>query len=187
MRQPAPGVGVVRRALGLPLSLGGSAVDNARNALSALGQQVLDRQALAPQEPGAPPASGELAALTREECLELLRSQQLGRLAYIARAGAPDIAPVNYVVAGSDVLLRSGPGPKLQAAERRELVALEVDELDESTCAGWSVVLVGPAQRLSLAQVRAIPEGELPRPWANGPRHSVVRIRPTRITGRRLG
>lgn len=187
-------VHAVRRALGRPLAAGGlvptlgsGALANARQALSTVTQQLLDRQALAPADPESPLSAGDLASLSRDECLDLLRSKRIGRLAYVARAGVPDIAPVNYVMSGSDVLVRSGPGPKLQAAERRELVAFEVDELDEQRATGWSIVLVGPAQRLTLAQLRGVAEDDLPRPWANGPRHSVVRIRPTRITGRRLG
>lgn len=187
-------VRALRRALGQPLATGGlvptlgsSALENARQALTTVAQQVLDRRALAPADPDSPLSAGDLASLPRDECLELLRSKRIGRFAYVARAGVPDIAPVNYVMSGSDVLVRSGPGPKLQAAERRELVAFEVDDLDEQTASGWSIVLVGRAQRLTLAQLRGIAEDELPRSWANGPRHSVVRIRPTRITGRRLG
>jgi nitroimidazol reductase NimA-like FMN-containing flavoprotein (pyridoxamine 5'-phosphate oxidase superfamily) len=183
----------VRRALDRPLattglvaSLGGSAIDNARQAMSTIAQQVADRTALTPSE-AADLQPGDLGALTREDCLALMRTKQVGRLAYIARAGVPDIAPVNYVISGSDVLVRSGPGPKLQAADRRELVAFEVDDIDEQAHSGWSVVLVGRAQRLRDAELRALDEEDLPRPWAHGPRHVVVRIRPTRVTGRRLG
>ena len=154
--------------------------------MSALAQQVAERTALAPST-AAELEPGDLGALCREDCLELLRSKQLGRLAYVARAGVPDIAPVNYVISGSDVLVRSGPGPKLQAAERRELVAFEVDVVAEQAHSGWSVVLLGRAQRLSAAELRSLDQDDLPRPWARGPRHVVVRIRPTRITGRRLG
>jgi hypothetical protein len=37
---------------------------------------------------------------------------------------------VNDVFDDDDVLLRTGRGPKLQTAERREFVAVEVDALD---------------------------------------------------------
>jgi hypothetical protein len=184
----------VRRALGRPRataslvsSLGGSAVDNARQAVASLAQQIAERRSLAPSAPGLPLGPGEMATLPREECLDLLRGKTVGRMAYVARAGVPDIAPVNYVLSGSDVLVRSGPGPKLQAAERRELVAFEVDDVDDEASTGWSVVLVGRAQRLTPAQLQSLDEGELPVPWVAGPRHGVIRIRPTRITGRRLG
>jgi len=189
-----PRTSAVRRALDRPLAsaglltaLGGSAVDNARQAIASLGQQITERKSLTPSSPGLPLGTGEIATIPQDECLDLLRSKTLGRMAYVARAGVPDIAPVNYVVSGSDVLVRSGPGPKLQAAERRELVAFEVDDVDDEATTGWSVVLVGRAHRLTPAQLQSFGEGELPVPWVSGPRHSVIRIRPTRITGRRLG
>lgn len=71
-----------------------------------------------------------------------------------------------------------------QAAERRELVAFEVDDLDEDTHTGWSVTVVGRTTRLAPAdreQVTATPV-----PWAAGPRLHLLRITPVRIDGRRL-
>lgn len=85
---------------------------------------------------------------------------------------------------GDKVLVRSGPGPKLQAAERGDMVAFEVDDIDEEQHTGWSVVVVGRTRRLSAAEQNRV---ELvPTPWAVGPRLHLVRITPTRITGRRL-
>jgi nitroimidazol reductase NimA-like FMN-containing flavoprotein (pyridoxamine 5'-phosphate oxidase superfamily) len=110
----------------------------------------------------------------------------VGRLAYVARPGVPDLVPVNYLLHEGDVLVRSGTGPKLQAAERGEVMTLEVDALDEDAQTGWSVVAAGRARRLSPAEVRALPAGALPRTWAVGPRHAVLRIRGTRVEGRRL-
>lgn len=159
-----------------------SAVDNARAASEVLASRTSDRQALAPQR-GTDLEHGDLGVVGEQECLRLLASRSVGRFAYVARAGTPDIVPVNYVLDGRDVLVRSGPGPKLQAAERRETVAFEVDDVDETSHTGWSVVVVGRA--------RVLPEGEraeadVPPPWSAGPRRHVVRITPTRITGRRL-
>ena len=108
----------------------------------------------------------------------------MGRIAYVARAGLPDIVPVNYVLDGEDVLVRSGPGPKLQAAERGDMVAFQVDDIDEGQHTGWSVVVVGRARRLSAAEQNRVER--VPKPWAVGPRSHLVRITPTRITGRRL-
>ena len=116
------------------------------------------------------------------ECLELLASRTVGRLAYVARAGTPDIVPVNYRYVDGRVVIRSAPGPKLQAAERRERVALEVDELDEETRSGWSVVVHGRAT--VLRPEHEPPEGAVP--WAPGPRRHVLQVVPERVTGRRL-
>ena len=167
---------------------GGSALANARSAMESLGAAVTERAELMrllvrDDRPEAHP--GDLIALSRDACLQLLRSRSVGRLAYVARASVPDVVPVNYVMDGEDVLIRSGPGPKLQAAERRDVVAFEVDHIDEVAHRGWSVVVHGTARRLSAAEAAHLPVDA--RPWTVGPRSHVIRVRPQRITGRRLG
>jgi nitroimidazol reductase NimA-like FMN-containing flavoprotein (pyridoxamine 5'-phosphate oxidase superfamily) len=171
--------------------LGGAArssVDNARGAAAALSAAVADRRALmdALDEEGAAAYPGELVRLSPETSFELLAHRSVGRLAYVARAGTPDIVPVNYRLFEGDVLIRSGPGPKLQAAERRDLVAFEVDDLDEDTATGWSVVVVGRLRRLRETERLRLPASVLPEPWASGRRDAVVGLTPVRVTGRRV-
>ncbi len=174
--------------LGSIRALPGDALDNARQAARALSVTVAQRTLLTTElgtgadqeaEPGA------LGRLTRQECLALLAARQVGRLAYIARAGVPDIVVVNYAMDGPAVLIASGPGPKLQAAERRDVVAFEVDDIDEAVRRGCSVVLVGRAKRLSTGEQDRL-AGALPEPWATGPRRDIIRIEPGRLEGRRL-
>jgi nitroimidazol reductase NimA-like FMN-containing flavoprotein (pyridoxamine 5'-phosphate oxidase superfamily) len=162
----------------------GDAVGNAREAGALLRDQVAQRRQLAPvaEEPGP----GDLSRLDRSQCLELLGSQVCGRLAYVARAGVPDVVPVNYSVHAGHLLIRSGPGPKLQAAERRERVALQIDEIDHTRRTGWSVVVIGRARRLSVQEQRALLPEEVPETWAAGPRMSVLAVRMERVDGRRL-
>lgn len=160
------------------------ALANARAAAAALTEQISLRRSLAPAPIGASPEPGQLTKLSTAACWELLGESGVGRLAYIARAGVPDIVPVNYAVVGGDLVLRCGPGPKLQAADRGDTVAFEADDLHASTRSGWSVVVSGRASRLSAEELRRMTV--LQRPWASGPRLAGVRIRPTRISGRRL-
>jgi nitroimidazol reductase NimA-like FMN-containing flavoprotein (pyridoxamine 5'-phosphate oxidase superfamily) len=136
----------------------------------------------APDVVGSP---GELLRLCREECLALLGSRSVGRFAHVESVRALDVVPVNYVSRDDgSVLFRTGPGPKLSAADRGDVVGFEVDDIDEATFTGWSVLVVGRARRLTATEVGAA--GALPRPWALGPRHHVVVVEPTRIEGRRL-
>jgi nitroimidazol reductase NimA-like FMN-containing flavoprotein (pyridoxamine 5'-phosphate oxidase superfamily) len=167
---------------------GGSALANARTAVESITAAVGERAELMrllvhDDRPDAHP--GDLIALSRDACLDLLRTRSVGRLVYVARAGVPDVVPVNYVVYGEDVLIRSGPGPKLQAAERRDVVAFEVDDIDEAARRGWSVVVHGTAQLLSMTDARHLPADT--HPWASGPRSHVIRVQTQRVTGRRLG
>ncbi len=169
-------------ALALSRRVAGSALANARRSLDDITDSTRDRSVLR-DELNQASEKGDLARLSQGACLDLLATKSLGRLAYVAREGHPDIVLVNYVQDGRDILVASAPGPKLQAAERREVVAFQVDDIDEGDHSGWSVLVVGRAERLSPEQAALRP---LPEPWAHGPRRHILRIRPQRLDGRRL-
>ena len=61
-------------------------------------------------EPGA-----EMRVLTRQECLDLLADQEVGRIAVVL-GRRPLIFPVNYVLDGDTIVFRTDPGTKLAAA-----------------------------------------------------------------------
>jgi nitroimidazol reductase NimA-like FMN-containing flavoprotein (pyridoxamine 5'-phosphate oxidase superfamily) len=161
-------------------ALARTAADNARRSLDDLQRTVAERRTIAPVDHGP---TGALTTLPVEECQLLLAEGCVGRFAYIARSGAPDVLPVNYLWHDGALLIRSGPGPKLQAAERKELVAFEIDHIDEETCTGWSVVVAGRAAKVAPEAVAALP---LPEPWSNGTRRYVIRVEASRISGRRI-
>jgi uncharacterized protein len=64
-------------------------------------------------------------------------------------------------------------------------VALEVDELDQQTRSGWSIVLHGRTSAVrepeELADLWA---SDALVPWASGNRTLFIRIRPERVAGR---
>lgn len=173
-----------RGAFTLVGSLARGAVGNARTAAAAIAEQVADRRQLAPVD--APAGPGSLARIARAEAVELLRSRNVGRLAYIARPGVPDVVPVNFTVHGGHAYVRTGVGPKLQAAERGERLVLEVDAISEEAHTGWSVVASGRARRLTTREVHALPPEALPTSWANGPRFALLEMDLQRVEGRRL-
>lgn len=158
------------------------ALDNARRSFEDITRSVDDRHKLQAALAG-PQQAGDLGSLDRDECLRLLSTRSVGRLAYIARAGVPDIVPVNYALAEGQLLIRTGSGPKLRAAERTDTVAFEVDDVDEDLHGGWSVVVRG---RLSVVRPGELGVSASPTPWATGPRRHLMRLEPARVTGRRL-
>lgn len=161
-----------------------SAIRNALSSTEEIRSSVEERRLLARslEEDTGP---GTLSRLSRTDCYDLLATRSIGRLAYIARAGVPDIVPVNYVIDGPVLLIRTATGPKLQAAERGDVVAFEVDELDEVLHRGWSVSVIGRASRLA-AEHGAGRSRQGTDPWATGPRRHLICITPDRIEGRRL-
>ena len=166
---------------------GSSAVANASAAAGAISAAVRERGDLTRSllhETATADGAGALSVLSDATCRELMGTRSVGRLAYIARRGVPDVVPVNYVLFDGDVLIRSGPGPKLQAAERQEPVAFEVDDLDEDGRSGWSVVVHGRASRPPWSELEHL--DLVGAPWATGPRRQLIRITPRRLTGRRI-
>jgi nitroimidazol reductase NimA-like FMN-containing flavoprotein (pyridoxamine 5'-phosphate oxidase superfamily) len=105
----------------------------------------------------------------------------------VARAGVPDVVPVNYALVGHDVIIRSGPGPKLQAAERQDVVAFEVDDIDRRTEEGWSVVVVGVVHMVVDAGELVRAAQHPVRTFAGGTRDTLVAITPGSVTGRWVG
>ena len=125
--------------------------------------------------------------LTQDECLTLLRSGVVGRVAYMTPDG-PRIQPVNYAVHGNSVVFRTAAYSELGTLGRNAELAFEIDQLDFETHLGWSVVAVGSARVVDDADELAdIRESWDPRPWASGTRTMYLKITWRILTGRRLG
>jgi nitroimidazol reductase NimA-like FMN-containing flavoprotein (pyridoxamine 5'-phosphate oxidase superfamily) len=127
-----------------------------------------------------------IESLTNDECLRLLSTASVGRIA-VTRDALPVILPVNYVLDGTALLIRTNDGAILRAARAGgTVVAFEVDSLDEQTMTGWSVLVTGTLREVTAvsAVVRA---EQLPlAPWVGGDRRHFVRITPGLLSGRRV-
>ncbi|GAA3784815.1 hypothetical protein GCM10022206_25450 [Streptomyces chiangmaiensis] len=155
----------------------------------ALGTTVASLRGVAVE---APPGQGqarlqpELQALSPDECRVRLSTHGVGRVA-VSTPDGPAIIPVNYEVADDAIAFRTAPGSAPAAAAGSD-VAFEVDHADETMSQGWSVLVVGPAKVVSEPDaVRRLAEGAHTKPWAGARREMWVSIRPTRLTGRRIG
>lgn len=139
-----------------------------------------------PEEPQAKLAI-TLEPLSRDECLSLLATTSLGRVAFLVD-GRPEVLPVNYAVDGANVVFRTGQDTVLNKVAM-QVVAFEVDQIDEMTHTGWSVVAQGVAQDVTNA-IDTTSErlrGLSLVTWAPGERHRWLRVNADRVTGRRLG
>ena len=122
-----------------------------------------------------------MGALDVEECLVLLRWENIGRLAFGVRGEAPIVVPVNFAVHDGDIYFRSDDGTKLDRL-REQPVSLQVDRFDQYRRIGWSVLVRGVAHEIDAAE---LPDLEVD-PWAPGTKAHWVRIVPSAISGRRL-
>jgi uncharacterized protein len=125
-----------------------------------------------------------LEDLSVEECLKLLGTMHLGRLA-VTRPSGPIIIPVNYVWSAGRVIFRTSPRNAWATALRHGAAAFEVEDINEITHSGWTVLVQGDSRYL---QVTDDDNGDLQslRPWAAGDRPLHIAITPSSITGRRL-
>jgi hypothetical protein len=142
-----------------------------------------DKPATAPPESLTEPILEELG---QEECFSLLASRQFGRLA-VVRDGRPEIFPVNYLLSGRTVVIRTQQGVKLAHASLSR-VAFEVDDIDPATRVGWTVEVKGVAEDITdgadpwSEQALQAPVD----PWVPGPHDRTVAISQPTVSGRRL-
>jgi uncharacterized protein len=127
-----------------------------------------------------------LEVLSREDCLRLLGTAVLGRVA-VTSGALPTILPVNFDFDGREILIRTGRGTQLDAATRDAVVAFEVDEIEPAWRAGWSVVVTGFARELPDPELVA-PAAEHPSlgRWASAADDRIVAISPDVVSGRRV-
>jgi nitroimidazol reductase NimA-like FMN-containing flavoprotein (pyridoxamine 5'-phosphate oxidase superfamily) len=125
--------------------------------------------------------------LDRDECLQRLAQEEIGRLA-VNDGSTPTIFPVNYRMDGDAVVFRTAPGTKLESAARAP-ACFEIDRFFPEDRAGWSVVVVGRLEEVTHFDARTLARvTELPvDPWADGEKSHWMRLVPTRITGRIVG
>jgi nitroimidazol reductase NimA-like FMN-containing flavoprotein (pyridoxamine 5'-phosphate oxidase superfamily) len=124
--------------------------------------------------------------LDQEECLRLIATRAVGRIG-IVDSGQPIILPMNYFLVGDSVVMRTSSGTKLQHAQGSP-ACFEVDEIDVTTQAGWSVLAVGRLETITEydeSKVRAARSLPL-SPWAAGERPYWMRLVTQRLTGRRV-
>jgi len=127
----------------------------------------------------------DLSTLSAQECLRLLGSATVGRIVYTSNA-LPAVAPVNYVMDGDDIVIRTAPGSKLEAAMRNTVVGFQIDQIDAATHTGWSVLAIGRATHVTdPAGIRRL-DGLGLITWMPDSRNHYVRIECQQLTGRAL-
>ncbi|HLX87307.1 MAG TPA: universal stress protein [Acidimicrobiales bacterium] len=148
-----------------------------------------------PDDKGASPASSVVASsapvpqlleIDEDECLALLAGRAVGRLV-VVHEGQPIALPVNYVLDGRTVAVRTDPGIMLDWATLGH-VAFEIDEIDEQTRQGWSVLVQGIGHDVTdgVDEWSERLRGRELEPWAGGERQHWVALSSPRISGRRI-
>jgi Predicted flavin-nucleotide-binding protein len=123
---------------------------------------------------------------SRAECVGLLASAPIGRIVFTDRA-LPAVQPVNFVLDGENVVIRTGLGTRLAAAAHNAVVAFEADEFDEAGRTGWSVTVIGHARAVTdPAEVERLARLPL-TPWVRDGRDHFIVLPIEHISGRVVG
>ncbi|GAA4733845.1 pyridoxamine 5'-phosphate oxidase family protein [Modestobacter marinus] len=127
----------------------------------------------------------EVEVLDEAECLALMGTVLVGRIAFTERA-LPAVQPVAFALAHGEVYIPVHRGSTVAAASRGAVVAFAVDEIDALALTGWNVTVVGASRLISdPAAVRRLDELGL-RPWAPADAHCYIGIQTGLVHGRRV-
>ena len=137
------------------------------------------------------PDQPSLEILDEAECLRLIARGGIGRIAYSGRYDLT-VLPVNYKLVDGAIFFRTGQDSLTVADLRAEIpggeyrVAFEIDEFDQATRTGWSVLVQGPAHHVDDASELAQAQAAGVEPWPGGERDHFIKITLMRVTGRRI-
>ncbi|MET0149581.1 MAG: pyridoxamine 5'-phosphate oxidase family protein [Acidimicrobiales bacterium] len=130
------------------------------------------------------PRGRRLVAIAEEECWQLVSTRRWGRLLVVV-ANHPELFPVDHLVDGRSLLVRTEEGTKLRAALGAR-VGFEVDQVDDDARLGWTVMLAGYANEVFDTRELELAEIDADEAVWTGDRVHWLRIVPFKVSGRRL-
>jgi nitroimidazol reductase NimA-like FMN-containing flavoprotein (pyridoxamine 5'-phosphate oxidase superfamily) len=123
-----------------------------------------------------------MQTLSNSECQKRVDVGGIGILA-LCGVSAPVLRPVNFVSYQGQVVIRTGEGQILQAAQGGEPASFVVSNVDRFEHTGWSVVVTGKlVEQSSLGSISDLPL----RPWARAEKHRFVALSIDELSGRRI-
>jgi nitroimidazol reductase NimA-like FMN-containing flavoprotein (pyridoxamine 5'-phosphate oxidase superfamily) len=123
-----------------------------------------------------------LLILSRAECLRLLQPGGVGCIGLPDR-GAPLLRPVNFALQGDALVIRTGHGRIMEAAQRTDPASLESQAIDPLEHTGWSVIVTG---KLAELPTDAVTLGLPLRAWASGRKDRFVALTLDEVSGLRI-
>jgi uncharacterized protein len=119
--------------------------------------------------------------LTHDECLALLDSESLGRIALTDHA-MPLIVPVGFIRVATDLIFKIGNDVLAKAAEAGQVVCFETDWVNDACTDEWSVTVIGQLSNVTdPGQFGTVKQLD-PWPWSTDP-GMFVRLSHTEVNG----
>lgn len=127
-----------------------------------------------------------VVVLPEEECLALLETTTVGRIAFVNDEGQ-QLVPVNFALIDGAIYFRTLPEGFLSGlATGHDDVAFGVDHYDVFRT-GWNVTVRGSAHAVEDREtINKVLATHRLKPWAGGDRPLVIRVTPRSIAGRRV-
>ena len=122
--------------------------------------------------------------MTLDECRKLLARGGVGRIVHTDGA-LPAVTPVSYQMAGTHLVFRLPAGAAIAPALAGSIVAVEVDDFDRFSGAGWSVVVIGEVSLWSPRRQEAS-EGTDKSAAADAAEHQVFTLSQPIMRGMRM-
>jgi hypothetical protein len=133
----------------------------------------------------APHEERDVEVLDEAECLALMATMSLGRIAFTEGA-LPAVQPVAFALGDGEVFVATHRGSNVAVASRDAVVAFEVDDFDAGARTGWNVTVVGATRVISDAdEVGRLDEFGL-QPWTPADGHCYIGIQTRLVRGRRI-
>jgi hypothetical protein len=126
-----------------------------------------------------------LEILDEAECRKLLCSVAVGRLVFTS-AALPAVRLVNFVVDGDTIVFATADDDRYRAAERGDVVAFEVDDIDPDRHLGWSITAVGHLSVVDSDELQDLLPRMPNRPWPPDRDRHLIRLGIENLDGRRL-
>jgi hypothetical protein len=120
--------------------------------------------------------------LSHDECLALLDSQYLGRIALTDRA-MPLILPVGFIRVAADLIFKIGDNVLAEAADTQQVVCFETDWVNDACTEAWSVTVIGQLANVTDPEQFGRVQQLDPWPWSTNA-STFVRLFNTEISGR---
>ena len=127
----------------------------------------------------------QISTMSPDTCRRQLGTEHVGRVGLPGEP--PDVIPVNYIYDEDAVIIRVDSSSVVTRHIGRT-VSFEVDHYDVDARSGWSVLAAGVLEDVTIEvagrwaterQVRLYP-------WAPGNKDLWLRVRPIRLSGRRV-
>lgn len=128
---------------------------------------------------------GRLRELTHDECWQHLAARSVGRIGYVERGGVV-VLPLNYVAQDGLIWVRTASYNQLAMHLPGQRVGFEIDDIDERTHSGWSVLVRGHVDHVTGDEHPAGLGSAQATPWPEGSRSMVFCLTPDEVTGRAL-